>query len=360
MDVMDPTSVLRAVEQAWGRRDTDPAGWSQTPVGHQIENMTTHALDRVSGTFADGTAWSLVAKTLHPAFESPVFATIPPDLHESALAALNWLDEPRVYCCGLAEAMPGELRMPAVHHIDETPTRITLWLDDVADAAPWDCNRYRRTAHALGRLSGAWSAVDATAKFGLTRRQISDLFYGKVMHFDLTIQADDAFWSQPHVADCATPGHRDRLFELATQMPRLLGRLESLPSGVCHGDASTANFLEPGDGTIVAIDWAFGTVDSIGSDLGQLLAGRCDRLRPDEIRATAEVVFDGFLAGLTSEGSEVSRAEVELACATHLAARSVFPALIVESGPDGAIDGERVRRRAAFAEFGLELAEQFY
>ena len=35
--------------------------------------MTTHSLDRYAGTLTDGTPWSLIAKTLHPASESPYF-----------------------------------------------------------------------------------------------------------------------------------------------------------------------------------------------------------------------------------------------------------------------------------------------
>src|SRR5689334_21551132 len=120
MDDTRTSSVLRAVEHAWRRRDTDPSTWTCVPVGHLVDNMTTHALDRRQGTSSDRTPWSLVAKTLHPASESPVFAFIPPEHHASTLVVLNWLDEPRVYRCGLAAALPGHLRMPALHHVDET------------------------------------------------------------------------------------------------------------------------------------------------------------------------------------------------------------------------------------------------
>ena len=59
--------------------------------------MTTHSLDRYTGTLTDGTTWSLIAKTLHPASESPYFEMIPEEHREPTLVALNWRDEPRMY-----------------------------------------------------------------------------------------------------------------------------------------------------------------------------------------------------------------------------------------------------------------------
>lgn len=356
----DPRRVLTVVEAAHGRTDT--VDWDHAPVRHHVDNMTTHALDRVQGRFADGSQWSLIAKTLHPASESPYFEIIPEEHHADTLAALNWRDEPTVYRCGLAARLPGVLRMPIVHAIDESPTRITIWMEDVADSTAWDIARYRRTAEALGRLTGAWTAAQARAQFALGHREIGDLFFGKVVNFDLQVQADDAFWSQPHVAEAVDAHHRRDLFELAAHIPAMLARLEDVPRGVCHGDACPGNFIEPADGSVVALDWAFGNIDAHASDLGQLLAGRYESGAAEvaDLEAISRAIFEGYRSGLDAEGVAVEPSVLERSWATHLAIRSVFSAMMIDHLP-GVDDDQRfelAKRRAALGRFGLDLALQ--
>ena len=213
---------------------------------------------------------------------------------------------------------------------------------------------------ALGRLGGAWSAPLAVEQFGLGHRSIGDLFFGKIVNFDLPMQADDQFWRDPAVADAVDDRFRRDLFDLAERMPAMIARLDDLPRGVCHGDATPHNFLEPGDGTVVAVDWAYCNVDSLASDLGQLLAGRFESGAADtgELDAIASAVFDGYREGLAAEGVEIEGDVLERAWATHLAIRSVFSALYVDHLPGFADEAraELVARRAALARFGLDLA----
>ncbi len=91
---------------------------------------------------------------------------------------------------------------------------------------------------------------------------------------------------------------------LAGASPALLDPAEELPHGLAHGDATPANLHEPGDGTLVAFDWSYGSSGPVGSDLGQLLAGRFDfgLAEPDDLPAIAETIFDGFDEGLDDEG----------------------------------------------------------
>src|SRR3954466_9310060 len=136
--------------------------WPRASLCHRVANMTTRSLERAAGTLPDGTTASVIVKALQPASASPIFAVIPPQFHERVLRDLHWLDEPRVYRSGLADAMPDGLRMPVVHAIDEEPDLVTLWLEDVADVTPWDLARYRRSAAALARLGARWPADRAT------------------------------------------------------------------------------------------------------------------------------------------------------------------------------------------------------
>ncbi len=129
---------------------------------------------------------------------------------------------------------------------------------------------------------------------------------------------------------------------------------------MCHGDATPGNFLEPGDGTIVAIDWAFGNVDALGSDLAQLLAGRYESGDADtaELCAISAALLDGYRCGLSRAGVDIDPAQWQYAWATHLAIRSVFAALTVEPIVDERALGELIRRRAALGRFGIDFARR--
>jgi hypothetical protein len=353
--------LLAAVARAATGSPAEVAAWTSEPLGHRVQNLTTLRLDRVHLGLDDGTHLSVVAKTLRPASAAPAFAAIPPEHHQQVLEELHWLDEPDLYRSGLGAALPAPMRMPTVHLVDSTAgDLVTIWMEEIEDVVPWTLDRYRRTASALGALAGRWQGPAASATFGLHGRAIERLFHGKITFVDLVLQADDAFWSDPHVLAAVDDRHRADLVRLAEAAPSLLERLPGLPSGVCHGDATPDNFREPGDGTVVALDWSYGHVGQVGSDLGQLLAGRFESgaAEVDEIPAIAAAILDGFMEGLAAERSTATIDEVRAAWAIHLAVRSVFSALVIDHRPDleGAARAELLRRRAAVARFGLDLA----
>ena len=356
-----PDEILAAVARAATDSAATVAASASESLGHRVENLTTARLDRVRLTLDDGTALTVVAKTLRPASAAPAFASIPSEHHQQVLEDLHWLDEPDVYRSGLGDALPEPLRMPNVHLVDDTVDGlVTVWMDDVDDVVPWSLDRYRRTATALGALAGRWNGADAAGAFGLHRRAIERLFFGKITFFDLPLQADDAFWADPHVRAAVDDRHRADLARLADAVPGLLARLATVPAGICHGDATPDNFREPGDGTVVALDWSYGHLGQVGSDLGQLLVGRFESgaAEVDEIPAIATAILDGFVDGLAAEGSTATRDDVRTAWATHLAVRSVFSALVLDHRPDleGDARADLLRRRAAVARFGLDLA----
>jgi hypothetical protein len=356
---MDDT--LAKVARAATRSAAPVAAVASAPLGHRVENLTTARLDRVQLTLDDGTALTVIAKTLRPASAAPAFASIPPEHHRQVLEDLHWLDEPDVYRSGLDAALPKPLRMPTVHLVDqEGDDIVTIWMEDVDDVVPWSLDRYRRTATALGALAGRWTGPAAADEFGLHGREIERLFSGKITFLDLPLQAHDAFWADPHVRDAVDDHHRADLARLADATPELLARLPALPSGVCHGDATPDNLREPGDGSVVALDWSYGHVGQLGSDLGQLLVGRFQSgaAEVDELPEIAIAILDGFLEGLAAEGARATLDEVRAAWAAHLAVRSVFSALVLDHRPDleGEARADLLRRRAAVARFGLDLA----
>ncbi len=352
---------IQIARRAAGVAEGTVTSWSRAPLTHRVENLTTASLDRVRGVLDDGSTWSVVAKTLHPASESPMYAFIPVEHRSQVLEDLHWLNEPDVYRSGLGAQLPPPLRMPTIHSIDvEGPDRVTIWMEDVDDVAPWDLGRYRRTAEALGTLGGRWCGGDAEERFDLRPRDIARLFFGKIMHHDLPLQAADGFWDAPEVSAVVDTEHRRDLLELAAVIPLLLERLTLVPRGVCHGDATPDNFREPAVGDLVALDWSYAHVGELGSDLGQLLVGRFESgaASIDDVEPIARAVFDGYCAGLERSGADVDPALVETAWAVHLAIRSVFSALVLDHRPDLG-DAERLdllQRRARVARFGIDLA----
>jgi hypothetical protein len=355
----DVAAMARA---ATGRPDAVVREWQLTDTGARIENLTTDRLERLTGTLDDGTPWSVFAKTLHPASDSPTWVEIPEEFHAAVLEDLFWLAEPRLYQSGLDRGLPSGLRMPAIHRIDEGTDRVTIWMEEVDDGAEWDLARYRRTAETLGRMSAMWPEERAVTELGLGRRPMARLFFGKITNYDLAIQAADEFWDDPHVGAVVDDRHRADLARLRDAMPAMIERVERFPHALSHGDAAPDNFLEPEPGTIVAIDWSYGCVAALGSDLGQLLAGRVEsgRLAPEHLEPVADVIFEGFLAGLAGGGATVDPVAVEHAWATCLAVRSVFSALVLDHRPDLVGDERRelLRRRAALGRFGIDLVDR--
>ncbi len=342
-------------------RSPDPvAEWALVPCGRTTENMTTRGLARLVGTLQDGTPWSVFGKSLRPASESPQWAWVPEAFRDAVLEDLNWLDEPRVYRSRIAAAMPAGLRMPALLRIDERASSITLWLEDACDTVGWDVDRYRRTARLLGGLAGLRDQKWVTDELGAAPRPISRLFYGKITNFDLVLMAGDEFWAAPTMTDWVDGSYRADLGRLALAMPNLLDRLDDLPHGLSHGDAAPDNFLDGGDGVVVAIDWSYASLAPIGSDLGQLVAGRVeveDRTASGTIELV-DTVISSFVEGLTDAGRDVDPVSVREACVTYLATRFVFSALLAEGPETGGTpsDQEVMKRRATLGRVGLDLA----
>ncbi len=355
--------MLLPVALAAAGRDEGRLGtWQVAASPHRVENMTTHSLDRITGTFADGSRWSVFVKVLHPASESPLWASIPEEHRPQVLEELNWLDEPSVYRSGLADQMPAGLRLPQVFQVDEEPARITLWLEDVADPGQWDLDRYHRAAAALGWLSGSWPEERARALLGMRRRPLHGLFYGKIMNNDLPLLADDHLWRDPAVTGSAGRRCRAEVAELAVIVPKLLDRLEQLPHGIAHGDAAPNNLLEPQVGMTVAVDWSYGSCGPFGCDLAQLLAGRAESgaVEPTELPDIAATILDGYLDGLSEVGCHAAQPAIELAWATHLAVRSLFSCLLLERHDHLTQDArqELMARRASFARFGVDFVSR--
>lgn len=362
--MVDPfrTDMLRRVAAAaLDRPDVaaDELGTVRVEVSdHRVDNMTTASLHLVSGTVADGATWRAFAKVLHPASSSPLMQYIPPDHHESVLRNLDWLDEPAVYRSALGRDLPDGIRLPRLFAIDPHPDTIALWLEQVDDRSAWELDDYRDAARALGAMAGRWPERRVVDELGLDRRDLGDLFFGKLASFDLPILADDSHWADAGVAAATDADFRRDLQALIDRTPGRIAAAERLPHALSHGDATPHNLLLTDDG-LVAIDWSYGSSGPLGADLAQLFAGRFDTgdAAPGDAPQIAEVLLESYVDGLADEGIRADRAEVLAGWATHLAVRSVISSTVVEHRPD-LDDAARVgliEQRVAAARIGIDL-----
>lgn len=359
---LDPERLAEVVHRLTGRPDAEIATVEARPAAHRVDNMTTAALTHVSGTLVDGTEWRLFVKTLRPAWRAPMWDQIPPIFHDSVRRELNWEDEPRIYTGPLSDDLPGDLRLPQLYAIDRGDELISLWLEDVEDTTPWNVDRYRRTAHHLGRLAGRWTEDRAVKQLGVRRRTMKELFRGKISNTDIPALADDALWETPgmQAATAAYGDLRGDLRRLATVAPDLVEAYEELPHALAHGDATPDNLREPRSGDIVAIDLSYVCPAPLGSDLSQLLVGRFESgaATADEFQSITTTILPAYLDGLAEEGTHANPDAVEAGWAIALAVRSVFSALILDHRPDLDQTGrdELMARRALACRFGLDLA----
>ena len=257
---------------------------------------------------------------------------------------------------------PGDLRLPQLYAIDRGDELISLWLEDVEDATPWDVDRYRRTAHHLGRLAGRWPEHRAIEQLGVRRRTMKELFRGKISHTDIPALADDALWETPGV-QAATAEYGDLrgdLRRLAAVAPELVEAYEALPHALAHGDATPDNFREPRSDDIVSIDLSYVCPAPLGSDLSQLFVGRFESgaATADELQSITTTILPAYLDGLAQEGTHADPEAVEAGWAIALAVRSMFSALILDHRPDldQTAHDELMANRALACRFGLDLA----
>lgn len=106
---------------------------------------------------------------------------------------------------------------------------------------------------------------------------------------------------------------RQKRTALGARLPQVLDMLDDLPQTYAHGDASPQNLLLPAGepGTIVVIDWGFGTLLPVGFDLGQLLVGlaHAGQTDPAAIPAIDAEIFPAYLAGLAAEDCKAGPAQ---------------------------------------------------
>jgi hypothetical protein len=348
-----PPAELRALaETVSGTPMPDPQT-SATPLGHDPGSPVTAGLWRVDVTSrgrGGAPGCTFFVKLVRHTRLWPGLRWLPDDAARAEFVDFYpWQYELDIYQSGIGSVLPDGMRTPQLHGVGRPDAdHLSLWWEFVRERAQtWTLADYRLCARLLGRLAArrragaqvnrALPAVARTAhdggsalRFYASRRVLAGL---------LPVLESGQVWQHPVLREALRmTGDRQLpadMVALGARLPQVLDLLDELPQTYAHGDASPQNLLLPADepGTIVVIDWGFGTLLPVGFDLGQLLVGlaQAGRADPAAIPAIDAEIFPAYLAGLAAEDYNVDPAQVRAGYLGSLAARSALCAIPFEA-----------------------------
>jgi hypothetical protein len=267
---------------------------------------------------------------------------------EEFVSFFPWRFELDMYECGIGAVLPAGMRTPRLHHVRRTDEdHLGLWWEFVPERpASWDLADYRRAAFLLGRLAARRrEGADVNRLLPRVSRQAhpsgSSLRFfteRRVLRGVLPALRAGRIWDHP-LASAALRQARDSalpadMLALADRLPEVLDMLDRLPQTYAHGDASPQNLLLPAKepGTVIVIDWGFGSLLPIGFDLGQLLVGlaHAGKSDPSGLRDIDAAIFPAYMEGLAAEDYPADPAQVRAGYIGALTARSALSALPLE------------------------------
>lgn len=360
------------VRRAFGRA---PGATTAVSLAHAQINPSTAGLFRLSG---DG--WSLVLKVVHsPAGGATPRGVAPAGWGESVDHWNYWRREPLLYRSGALSSLPGRLRAPMCHGVDDQDDgTIRIWLEDVcSDPAwtTWSPERFRLTARHLGQMNGgvigrSAPSIDAAVAHGWLRSWMEDV-WGSLM----PLVEDPAAWRRPLIARHIPESFSRRMIGLWRDRERLLTALERLPTTTLHRDAHPNNLFTrraaDGEWETVAIDWTQASLGPLGAEVGQtaVMSHLLFREGGLDLPALDSALLEGYLTGLRDAGwsgdPSVVRLGHALATGLHWGFAAAFalrwaadPALAerVETLWDRPIE-ELVARRAAVTRHLLDRTD---
>lgn len=341
-----PPAELRALaETASGTLMPDPRV-NATPLGYDQGSPVTAGLWRVEVT-SQGPGCTFFVKLVRHTRLWPGLRWLPDDAARAEfIGYYPWQYELDIHQSGIGAILPDGMRTPQLHHVSRPDAdHLSLWWEFIHErAGTWTLADYRLAARLLGQLAArrrAGAQVNEALP-AIARNSGSALrFYTSRRVFGgmLPILQSGQVWQHPVLAEALQLTGEQQLpadmAALGARLPQVLDMLDDLPQTHAHGDASPRNLLLPADapGTIVVIDWGFGTLLPVGFDLGQLLVGlaHAGQADPAAIPAIDAQIFPAYLDGLAAEDYKADPAQVRAGYLGSLAARSALCAIPFET-----------------------------
>ena len=348
-----PAELSALTEAVAGRPVPDPVAHAE-PLAHDPGSIATAGVWRVTVTSGRtaAIAATFFVKLVRDTRLWPLLSRLPGGDAARAefVTYYPWHYELDMHQAGIGALLPEGLRTPALHYVTRPDdSHMGLWSEYIEQRpGDWTLADYRLAARLLGQLAARRrdGAAVNDALPAIARQPGSALrFYTglRVLSGILPALQAGRVWDHPVLREAlrqaGDPDLPADMLALGERLPRLLDLLDKLPQTYAHGDASPQNLLLPAGepGTIVAIDWGFGTLVPVGFDLGQLLVGLAHATGSDLslLPAIDAEIFPAYLDGLAREGYHVDPAQVRAGYLGSLAARSALCAIPVEQLADG-------------------------
>src|SRR5580704_2722149 len=325
---------------------------SATPLGYDWGSPVTAGLWRVEVTSPDrdgAPGCTFFVKLVRHTRLWPGLRWLPDDAARAEFIDFYpWQYELDIHQSGIGSVLPDRMRTPQLHHVSRPDAdHVSLWWEFVRERAdPWTLADYRLAARLLGQLAARRRAgAQVNEALPAVARNAHDggsalRFYASRRVFGgmLPVLQSGQVWQHPVLQEALRLVGDQRLpadmVALGARLPQVLDMLDDLPQTYAHGDASPQNLLLPAGepGTIVVIDWGFGTLLPVGFDLGQLLVGlaHAGKSAPSALPDIDAAIFPAYLEGLAAEDYRAVPAQVRLGYLGSLAARSALSALPLE------------------------------
>ena len=251
-----------------------------TPLGHDQGSPVTAGLWRVEVTSldrGDAPGCTFFVKLVRHTRLGPGLRWLPDDAARAEFVDFYpWQYELDIHQSGISSVLPDGMRTPQLRDVGRPDAdHMSLWWEFVHERAEaWTLADYRLAVRLLGqfaarrrpgaRVNEALPAVPRTARDGgsALRFYASRRVFGGMLP---VLQSGQA-WKHPVLQEALRlAGDRQLpadMVALGARLPEVLDMLDDLPQTYAHGDASPQNLLLPADepGTIVVIDWGFGTL----------------------------------------------------------------------------------------------------
>lgn len=257
---INPNRIREVVSEMLGIKSLNLKDWHYEPIVGGLE--FTNTLYRCHGVADSGEQtipWSLIAKITSKEGQS-----------EHPEGYRYWKREALFYQASLTDIISEQLAVPQVYAVDEdSENTVVIWMEDLIDdfQGQWPIEVYEKTAFQLGlfnssfltqqQVSGeSWMTRDWLKKYvehaapaiNFIKNNPDDPMviskFGEAVPFLLT------FWKI-----------RNDLFQY----------LEKMPQVFCHQDTIKGNLFIK-NGHLTAIDWGYGGMAPLGTDLAPLIA----------------------------------------------------------------------------------------
>ncbi len=299
---LDREVLTNVVRSALSNESVEIRNWHLSKVGGGFGNPVSVGIYRVQGVASDKhteKAWSVILKIL----QSPENVGAKDMGGGDDTTHWNyWKREPLVYQSGLLDKLPEGLAAPICYTVEELPGNVArLWLEDIQESykGAWTLPRYCLTARHLGRLNGRFLKTQSFPEYPWLGRDFNRQWLRMTPFSELQ-------WGHPLALRRYPEPDQNPFLQLLLKQERFLGKLDSLPKALSHGDTYPTNFMSRidvrGREQTVALDWALLGLQPVGYDLGQFVFGVTTNLKSLNREETIDSLFEAYVLGLRDEG----------------------------------------------------------